>query len=646
VVIERLKDVGFFAEVPILVNSLLAALVASVLIVIQCYLSGSRPAFAYPGYLVFGVTAILALFALPGRLTRPGRWCLAVTAIFFGYLLTRAALSPVPYLARQDFFLSLAALIVYSLTALFITGTTERLSIVWLLLLLAGFEAVVGTRQFAGNDWLPFGLVRRATEETVRASGTFINPANLAGFLEIMAPLALAIAFWGTRRLWARLLAGYFAVVCFFGIAISGSRGGWVSTGFSMVIFVILSRDLIRRTSRSRFPMALSLSVVAALSLAGGAIYFMRSNVVLKRRLDLVSELTDQKKVHDIRVYNWLAALDQWNESRWFGTGAGTHLYFGRKYRHEELQSDPVHAHSDYLELLAEYGLAGFAALIPFLFLHARSGWRGYQQWSARRAEDRYPPSPELALNIGALCAFAAYLAHSMVDFNLHLPGNALTMAFIFGLLANPGTPEDPVDSEDPELPHSARQPQTRWPRLALPLLGAGLLFTLGTKWRGEMLSEKARVCVRDRQYDDAVIFARASLQYDSRNPYTYKHLGDAYRLKATAARIGRPGEAITLAEDAYRHAITLFNDELVFWIAIGQTLDAEAKYAEARVAYERAVALDPLFWMPRGFLAMHFAKIGDSVRETSMWYSSQRLVGFDVKKYFAGPARNSGSHN
>src|SRR5262249_22630850 len=94
-----------------------------------------------------------------------------------------------------------------------------------------------------------------------------------------------------------------------------------------------------------------------------------------------------------------------------------------------------------------------------------------------------------------------------------------------------------------------------------------------------------------------------------------------------------------TLAEQAYRHAIALFDQEFIFWMALGQTLDAQAKYPEARQAYERAVALDPLLWLPRMALALHFEKIGDSVRADMNWLYAQRLVTFDVRKQFGlGP--------
>jgi len=38
-----------------------------------------------------------------------------------------------------------------------------------------------------------------------------------------------------------------------------------------------------------------------------------------------------------------------------------------------------------------------------------------------------------------ALCSVVALGVHSVVDFNMHIPGNALVFAFIFGTLASPG---------------------------------------------------------------------------------------------------------------------------------------------------------------------------------------------------------------
>jgi hypothetical protein len=207
------------------------------------------------------------------------------------------------------------------------------------------------------------------------------------------------------------------------------------------------------------------------------------------------------------------AALDQFKVSPWFGTGAGTHIYWGRYYRRPPLQADPIHAHSDYLELLAEYGILGAAGMAVFLAVHIGYGWRNYRAVLrtdlAEVAEYEPARNDSLALYIGALSAVSSYLAHSAVDFNLHIPGHALIFAFIIGVLASPvyGVAEDRG---------KAGVFIFRW---ALPALGLWILVSVFPKLAGEYLAEKARVAVRDFEFDRAIQLGTEALEYQQLNP-------------------------------------------------------------------------------------------------------------------------------
>ena len=85
----------------------------------------------------------------------------------------------------------------------------------------------------------------------------------------------------------------------------------------------------------------------------------------------------------DARLMLWPSAIENFRVSPAFGTGSATFLYYGRKFRDPRLQSDPVRPHNDYLELLAEYGVAGAAAFLLFLGAHLRWGWRAFRYLSA-----------------------------------------------------------------------------------------------------------------------------------------------------------------------------------------------------------------------------------------------------------------------
>ena len=75
------------------------------------------------------------------------------------------------------------------------------------------------------------------------------------------------------------------------------------------------------------------------------------------------------------------------------------------------------HVHNDYMELLAETGILGGLCGLAFLwilFREARQNFTAEQGHFSR------------AVHAGAIAALCGLLLHSLVDFNLHIPSNAL----------------------------------------------------------------------------------------------------------------------------------------------------------------------------------------------------------------------------
>ncbi len=85
------------------------------------------------------------------------------------------------------------------------------------------------------------------------------------------------------------------------------------------------------------------------------------------------------------------------------------------------------YAHNDYLQYLAELGLIGFALAL---------GVMGRCLYWMGRGLDRS------RLVAGACGAVAAMGMHSMVDFNLYIPANALVLAWILGMATAPALTE------------------------------------------------------------------------------------------------------------------------------------------------------------------------------------------------------------
>jgi O-antigen ligase len=83
------------------------------------------------------------------------------------------------------------------------------------------------------------------------------------------------------------------------------------------------------------------------------------------------------------------------------------------------------HAHNDFIQSFAELGLFGFLPLAALTILASRS---------AVRAAALPPQSIHHYLGIGCAGSLLALLLHSMADFNLYIPANALAISWISGI--------------------------------------------------------------------------------------------------------------------------------------------------------------------------------------------------------------------
>jgi O-antigen ligase len=123
-------------------------------------------------------------------------------------------------------------------------------------------------------------------------------------------------------------------------------------------------------------------------------------------------------------------AVDTWHiflDHPWIGTGLGTLQEVFPRY--ETLYDGKVvnHSHNDYLEALAETGVAGGLCSAWFLGPLLLQSLRRLSQPSGAFAS---------TVQLSGLVACLGFLTHSLVDFNLRIPANAL----LFFLMANLAT--------------------------------------------------------------------------------------------------------------------------------------------------------------------------------------------------------------
>lgn len=110
----------------------------------------------------------------------------------------------------------------------------------------------------------------------------------------------------------------------------------------------------------------------------------------------------------------------------WFGHGGGTYFLVLPSVKPAGFPNHWDHAHNDYVEVAVNTGLLGLAL---WLMLGLTTAWR-----AARMLRDS---QPRLNRGIGAaaLMALSCMGLHSMVDFNLQIPANAMTLLALLALV-------------------------------------------------------------------------------------------------------------------------------------------------------------------------------------------------------------------
>lgn len=587
--------------------------------VLQALIGGSRLVYALPACALLGLAGLAVVRVAPAPETRrPSLWCLLSAAALGLDVCGRSWMTAVEYLARPDFFTALAALVVYFLAALHFTGARERFALIAALLALAFFHVAAGAAQFrSGDDHMMIPWIVRPMQYFSRASGFYVSPDHLAGLLEMLAVLSLAIFCWSHSRFATYVLAAYGVAACLVGIAISGSPASNFSVIAAFGVTAAISIWVVRILFPKRLMpvVAVSTSLLAVLGISAAT--FFSGEERLSSRAGVTVEKPDFRP-----ILNGLALqIHQLNPV--FGAGSGSYLYHARRLRPTEMQSEPQHAQSDYLEFLAEYGYVGAGLAALFLGAHLCSGVAGLTRIVRERTKAiKAKRSRELALCIGSLGAIAALLFHAATDFSLHLPANAVLAAFIFGMLANPGRGLARREGAKPVRPPDA------WMRFLAPAAGAALLVFAVPRVLGEFHGERARLALRDQQYFRARDSAERALRSEHKNPDLYYYRGEAsHYLGLEQPDSDTRFQRYTEAAGSFAEGLKLFPQDTRLLLKMGRTLDNLGRFEEATPYFERAIAADPNLGAAHARSAVHWQMQGQ-VEKAKEFYQKAGELG------------------
>lgn len=596
------------------VPALILILLASGLIVLQIAIGGARLVDALPAYLLIAAAGVGAIALRKGVRVRPDLLCLASAVAFAAYVAGRALLSPVPELARPDLYMVAAALVVYLVCTLYLSDTHHRFAMTLALALAGIVHVAIGIFQFKDQlNFMPLPWIVRP-DFGFRASGFYISPNHLAALLGMLGVLTLSICCWSRVALTTRAFAFYGFIACLTGIALTGSRFGYISTAVGLGLFAAVSVYLARRFNRPNFfGVAMATAFVLTAVVAVALLFVVRSEIYEKR----LRHVHDPSRQAEVLAP---AARRQHRLNPAFGTGGGTFLYYSREFHGPEVQTDPQHVHNEYLELLAEYGWTGVGLFVVFLLAHLRAAIGGVRRVLDQKLKPTaWTASNELALLAGACCALTIGFVHSARDFTFHLPANALIASFLFAILANP-TVETAARRERRAFPRSLA-----W---LAPIAAALLLIAAAARLPSEVLVERARLALRDRDYPAARDLARRASRSDSGNASASYLAGEALRHLALESGDARQaGEWRREAATAFEDGLKVFPRDVRLLLKLGQVLDDLGEVTRADGIFERALAAAPHSGTVHALCGVHWHRQW-RLEQAGRFYRSAQALG------------------
>lgn len=290
----------------------------------------------------------------------------------------------------------------------------------------------------------------------LRAYGTFGKPNTYAAYLEVSAPLLLAVALWSgaetlrigrhyrlsrsrgmlasrderhelIKMILLTVWTGGTGLAALAGIALSFSRGGWLGITTGLVAMVVIAKH---SAPLLRAGVIFALVFIIALGGTGYAPAPLASRfeqIVSQVRLfdsrDVM--VTDSNFAAVERMANWQAGAAMFNAEPVTGIGVGN---YNTRYREFQIHSGfPVsagHAHNYYIQAAAETGIIGLAAYLWLIGTALAICIR-----AARTATDHLGQ----AIGIGAVGVTVAVMVHNVVE-NVHVLNIGIQLAAIWAL--------------------------------------------------------------------------------------------------------------------------------------------------------------------------------------------------------------------
>jgi O-antigen ligase/tetratricopeptide (TPR) repeat protein len=409
-----------------------------------------------------------------------------------------------------------------------------------------------------------------------RARGTFVNSNHFAGYLGMIIPVGIGYllalssrdgrGWYGIRdRIVGifnkpespKIALTFIAVISMIlGIIFALSRGGVFSLIVAVLFMILLS--LISREKRFR-----NITVVITFTALVVVLWYGISPL-----LDRFSGVSGSFQ-HG-RSPIWKGVIDMIGDFPLFGTGIGTFEYIYQRFKPERYLNQVVaDAHNDYLELISGAGLIGSLPILVgavYLLVFLITEWRRAKGFGR-------------GVVLGGIGATVYIMLHSLTDFNMKIPGNAMTFTIVAGLTCS-------ALLSGKEMKTAGRR-QERRPYLKTLLLRTAMLAVIVLT--ASSMTASIRQWMTERAYPVERNFTKGKVRAETPDTMSIERLRYAMDLSPDIAIYHQ------LMGKYYVYGVPKESNDYSGW---------RRRYELAREEYMKAISLNPSFTDSLSYLA------------------------------------------
>ncbi len=299
------------------------------------------------------------------------------------------------------------------------------------------FESVYGLLEYLSEHQHIF--FEKKTRHLESVTGTYWNRNHFAGYMALVICISIGYLTCmfsrtsnskasGWRQKLGRIinmsgtragLISFLALIMSTALVLSGSRMGICSFVIAIILMSIL---LLNKTEHHSWKIYIIKKISLILIPICLLVLWIGINPVINRFSNTSRDLKSESN----RIGIWKDSSGLIKDFPALGTGLGTYEYVFPKYKTFDTPLLYDHAHNDYLELISDTGflglvivVTGFTYLLLIVFKILLQSKNSFVR----------------GVTAGCLGGFAYIMLHSLTDFNLQIPANAMLLSVITGIM-------------------------------------------------------------------------------------------------------------------------------------------------------------------------------------------------------------------